>query len=343
MAIDLDQVLGTDRLDQPKRLRMAGDSGIDELTMNTLGFHHAVLTQAGITPSGTPDNALSSQILDGLKALCGGGGGGGVYTAFDANEMAAILADGQVPLNSPILVVSSGYLYRKRQGVATDDDLVTITENRGTTTSLQYYGSMTVSDLNPPYYAATGGYCIDTGTDGATYILTLVDGHVPVLNIEGARFKFTASRASLYSPSVDFSAIMNLPPGSVVKDLVWPSLAPVDFGQIKLNDLVEVQVWPAPLGQYAIIKNSANYQLFDNFTTNIPETNVQDVLDRVVTELNNIKKSRTVAALPNAATSGAGTRAFVTDANATTFSSVVAGGGANAVPVYSDGTNWRIG
>ena len=51
----------------------------------------------------------------------------------------------------------------------------------------------------------------------------------------------------------------------------------------------------------------------------------------------------TVAALPAAGTVGAGTRAFVTDANATTFASVVASGGANPVPVYSDGTNWRIG
>lgn len=39
----------------------------------------------------------------------------------------------------------------------------------------------------------------------------------------------------------------------------------------------------------------------------------------------------------------AGARRFVTDANATTFASIVAGGGANGVPVYSDGTNWRIG
>lgn len=54
-------------------------------------------------------------------------------------------------------------------------------------------------------------------------------------------------------------------------------------------------------------------------------------------------KALTVAALPAAATAGAGARAFVTDANATTFASVVAGGGANGVPVYSDGTNWRIG
>lgn len=50
-----------------------------------------------------------------------------------------------------------------------------------------------------------------------------------------------------------------------------------------------------------------------------------------------------VASLPAAGTIGAGARAFVTDANATTFASVVAGGGANGVPVYSDGTDWRIG
>ena len=51
----------------------------------------------------------------------------------------------------------------------------------------------------------------------------------------------------------------------------------------------------------------------------------------------------TVATLPSASTAGAGSRHFVTDSNATTFAAVVAGGGANGVPVYSDGTNWRIG
>jgi hypothetical protein len=51
----------------------------------------------------------------------------------------------------------------------------------------------------------------------------------------------------------------------------------------------------------------------------------------------------TVATLPSAATMGAGARAFVSDANATTFASVVAGGGANNVPIYSTGTDWRIG
>ena len=38
-----------------------------------------------------------------------------------------------------------------------------------------------------------------------------------------------------------------------------------------------------------------------------------------------------------------GARAIVTDATATTFASVVAGSGTNTVPVYGDGTFWRIG
>lgn len=52
-----------------------------------------------------------------------------------------------------------------------------------------------------------------------------------------------------------------------------------------------------------------------------------------------------VSALPAAGSTGAGSgaRAFVTDATATTFASTVAGGGANSVPVYSDGTNWKVG
>lgn len=53
--------------------------------------------------------------------------------------------------------------------------------------------------------------------------------------------------------------------------------------------------------------------------------------------------STTVGSLPAAATAGAGARHFVTDATATTFLSVVAGGGANKVPVVSDGASWLIG
>jgi hypothetical protein len=52
-------------------------------------------------------------------------------------------------------------------------------------------------------------------------------------------------------------------------------------------------------------------------------------------------KTYTVATLP--ASPIQGWTAMVTDANAATFASVVAGGGINSVPVYYDGTNWKIG
>lgn len=50
----------------------------------------------------------------------------------------------------------------------------------------------------------------------------------------------------------------------------------------------------------------------------------------------------TFAQLPNAV-GNTGARAFITDSNTSTFAAAAAGGGANFVPVYSDGTNWRVG
>jgi hypothetical protein len=51
----------------------------------------------------------------------------------------------------------------------------------------------------------------------------------------------------------------------------------------------------------------------------------------------------TVASLPTASTALRGMKMFVSDANATTFASTVAGGGSNYVPVYCNGSNWVIG
>jgi hypothetical protein len=51
----------------------------------------------------------------------------------------------------------------------------------------------------------------------------------------------------------------------------------------------------------------------------------------------------TVAKLSSAVISGVGARGFVTDSSVSTFGSTVAGGGSNKVPVYSDGTNWKVG
>lgn len=53
--------------------------------------------------------------------------------------------------------------------------------------------------------------------------------------------------------------------------------------------------------------------------------------------------TQTIAQLPTAATAGAGARATVSDALAPTFGATVAAGGAVVTPVYSDGSNWKVG
>ena len=56
--------------------------------------------------------------------------------------------------------------------------------------------------------------------------------------------------------------------------------------------------------------------------------------------------STTFSGLGSASTAGAGARSFVTDANLVVtgnFGATMSGSGANSVPVYSDGTNWKIG
>lgn len=50
-----------------------------------------------------------------------------------------------------------------------------------------------------------------------------------------------------------------------------------------------------------------------------------------------------IASLPTASAAGAGARMVVSDALAPTFGATVASGGSVVTPVYSDGTNWKVG
>ena len=71
---------------------------------------------------------------------------------------------------------------------------------------------------------------------------------------------------------------------------------------------------------------------------------VDSILDQLKTnQIIPALTNYTVATLPSAVTSGKGARSFVTDALAPVFGSTVAAGGAVATPVYSDGTNWKVG
>jgi len=94
----------------------------------------------------------------------------------------------------------------------------------------------------------------------------------------------------------------------------------------------------APLSydrQYQDQLNNVLRLYFSRIDSTFNQLSVSDITPPLV--------NYTVATLPSAVTSGVGARSFVTNALGPTFGSVVVGGGAVKTPVYSDGTNWRVG
>ena len=70
---------------------------------------------------------------------------------------------------------------------------------------------------------------------------------------------------------------------------------------------------------------------------------LDNATQQLITNNNLLYSVYTVATLPSATTSGIGARTFVSDALAPVFGATVVTGGAVATPVYSDGTNWKVG
>jgi hypothetical protein len=73
-------------------------------------------------------------------------------------------------------------------------------------------------------------------------------------------------------------------------------------------------------------------------------TRIIFVVNQLSHQLDSLTTGVAVASLPPAG--NIGSRGFVTNATATLtagLGAIVAGGGTNKVPVYDDGTNWRIG
>jgi hypothetical protein len=106
----------------------------------------------------------------------------------------------------------------------------------------------------------------------------------------------------------------------------------------------EINQVAAPNLPLAPIEYSRQYQDQLNNVFRLYFNRVDAILDQLKTDaIIPALTNYTVATLPSAVTSGKGARSFVTDALAPTFGATVVTGGAVAVPVYSDGTNWKVG
>ena len=100
---------------------------------------------------------------------------------------------------------------------------------------------------------------------------------------------------------------------------------------------------PSPPEQSAIVGDDRHptFEFFD-FMKRVQATLTSHAAALTQVEPPKALESKTVATL-SAAASSTGKRFLVTDSNSTTFNATVAGGGANIVPVFSNGTNWKIG
>ena len=96
---------------------------------------------------------------------------------------------------------------------------------------------------------------------------------------------------------------------------------------------------PLPLNEYDRVYFDQLLNVLRLYFNRLDALTTQLMTSGVVPPLTNY----TVATLPSAVTSGKGARDFVIDALGPTFGATVVTGGAVAVPVYSDGTNWKVG
>lgn len=102
--------------------------------------------------------------------------------------------------------------------------------------------------------------------------------------------------------------------------------------------MATVQIFASPSLPLAPKEFEQQYQDQLNNILRLYFNQIQATLGQLASNTNFL-----VADLPSAADSGSGARAFVTDALAPVFGATVVGGGTVKVPVYSDGTNWKVG
>ena len=83
-----------------------------------------------------------------------------------------------------------------------------------------------------------------------------------------------------------------------------------------------------------------DWATFTNFCQMGPAKSTSGNLRAMMASFNTI----TVASLPTAASAGSGAKMYCTNSSGVTFSTTVTGsGGAVGTPIYSDGTQWRVG
>lgn len=158
---------------------------------------------------------------------------------------------------------------------------------------------------------------------------------------------FTTTEPAAPGPKIQVAAVLKQSNDSEGIIQVRPTINP------RLQDISDVETSTPSNNDYIRYTTTGNYWVstaldISNDTTPTLGGNLDGGgfnISNVANVTATIVKTTAVifSELPAAATAGAGARAFVTDANTAVFGTDITGGASNAVPVYSDGTNWRVG
>lgn len=124
---------------------------------------------------------------------------------------------------------------------------------------------------------------------------------------------------SVYADNAEIGFYMSTT--NAVYDLGNPVFSLNQYGSAQFGTAAGANSGFGTAGQVLISQGSSSYPIWGGIKT--PAT--------------------TYSGLGSAATAGAGARGFITDSTTATFLATAAGGGSNAVPVVSNGTNWLVG
>ena len=158
-----------------------------------------------------------------------------IIVVDDFTGLTGKLTDSGIAIGSLIKTLSpDGFTYKKLQGVATDDGIRIITENRGTTVAAQYYGELTAEADDLPDYSTDGDFYSDTGASGTAYVLNLQTGRVPLKTLRnGARFRFEAANTGTGgATTADISDALGQAAGTTIKSVKLATGADPSAGHI---------------------------------------------------------------------------------------------------------------
>jgi hypothetical protein len=288
-------------------------------------------TEAGLAPlsGGGTSNFLRA---DGTWAAPGGGSPGGSTTHVQFNDGGAFGGDSGFTFDKTNKTVGLG------GGTITADDPVldlTQTWNNG---AITFNGiKLNVTDTA----SGAASLLLDLKVGGATKFSVKKDGQIApaTISISGtyggvgtwASSNGFSGNAFLYTGgSLGFNS------GGAADLLLYKDAAQI----LAQRNGTNAQTYRL----YNTYTDSSNYERVTiNWASNVCYLQPQNAGTGSARIFVPVTGSTTVSGLPAASSSLTGARAFVTDANSTTFLSTVASGGSNKVPVVCDGTNWLIG